>query len=111
MSLNFMKLNIDVLTPPVDHNSHFVTTITKMIENCERPFCRAYPRNVQRQYDEDVISNVERGDTDRIKGVRKVQNNAVIFLSEQMKNLGNVIGVNLLGFMGLGRCGNQRQMS
>src|SRR6266850_7060935 len=90
--LDLLQVQIDLLTPAVYDNAHFLARITKAIEDFECALRAANSGNVERQDQNDLVRLVQSRQRNRIKRVLWIENNELVRLAQALQHFEDVFG-------------------
>src|SRR5690242_17892071 len=110
MAFNLLQLHIDVFAPAVDYYPSFLTRIAEIVEDFESALRATDTRNIERQYEQNVVRHVERRNRDWIKRVRQIDHNVLKFLAQLMKNSSNVVSLYFFCFVRFSWRGQQGEV-
>src|SRR5687768_13973203 len=79
---NLPEIEIDLFTPAIDDDTHFLARISEPVEDLERPLRAADSRNIEREYQNDFIRLIECRESDRIESVLRVEHDVVVVLTQ-----------------------------
>src|SRR5688572_21692613 len=103
-----LLIEFDVLAPAIDHDANLLRRVTQSVKDLQGAPGAADCMNLEGEHYQNLIGMIESRNGQRVKIVRRVDDDCIESLPQQLHNLVNMFGFDLLSTFSLDRRGEER---